>query len=297
MTEDVNDPLATATESMIAATSASSGTAVDVLITSTEIELLDVYEGEIDVRLPALPSLQPRVLPTRAKSRWRRFLEAGRRRTFTLVRDFTIDLQGDVLPENLRGTIVIPRQSQAADNSGKQTNIFDGASIPFPWIVSYLSFGVLRPLGILLVGSVVHDFTFEHGYLLVRKNDSKELKKIPVARHDADELLRLITGALNDSRFFSRLAWHAVRLGWWGIPYAGQTRTGEKPVQSTLLAVFSVLAALTFATVLSETLLADLEGLGVQTALLGMAAVVMATIYTWIAIAASRQAKKYKRQA
>ena len=112
--------------------------------------------------------------------------------------------------------------------------------------------GALRLLGIQLVAPVVHDFAFKHGYLLVRKNNSKELKKIPVARHYADELCRLITEAPNDSRFFSRLAWHAVMLDWWGIPYAGQIRTGDKPVQSTPLAVFSALAALTFVIVLSR---------------------------------------------
>ena len=295
MSDEVNESLVTATKTVIADTS--SGAGVDVLKTTTAIELLDVYKGEIEVRLPELPSLQPQVLPTRAKSRWHRFIEAGRRRTFTLVRDFTIDLQGDALPENLRGTIVIPRLTQTADNSGKQANVFDGASIPFPWIVSYLSFGVLRPLGILLAGSVVHDFAFQRGYLLVRKNNSTELKKIPLARHDADELFRMITAVLNSSRFFSRLAWHAVRLSWWVIPYSGQNRTGDKPIQSTLLAVFSVLAALTFGVVLSKTLLADLEGLAAPVALFGMVAVFMASIYTWIAISASRQAEKQNQGA
>jgi len=254
------------------------------IMSSEEIQLLPVYDDEIEVRLPELPSLQPRVLPTRSSSSWRRFLEAGRRRTFTLNQDFVIDVSGETLPEHLCGTIVIPSSSNGV------TNVFDGASIPLPWVISYLSFGVLRPLGILLVGSVVHDFAYQFGYLPIR-NRNGEVRQAPVARHEADELFRQITGAVNKSRFFSRLAWHAVRLGWWVIPYAGQRWTGEKPVQSTVLAVIASAIAVLVGMIIVNTLLADLEGLGVPTALLGVGATFMAVVYGWVGIAAAKLEK------
>lgn len=241
-----------------------------------EVALLQEYIGEITLRVEALPALQPRVIPTRSDSRWQRFLSAGRRRSFTLVRNFEIEVYGEAVPAGLRGRLVIPVSARGI------TNVFDGASIPLPWIVSYFSFGVLRPLGILLAASVVHDFAFQYGYLPVRR-DGRDYE-VPVARHDADELFRLIAATLNQSRIFSRLAWHAVRLGWWFIPYAGQKRTGRIPVRSTLLAVIASLAGVLAAVTIRNSWLASLGPLQALACLTGLLVTLMGAVYLWITV-------------
>lgn len=264
-----------------------------------ETALLKEYRSEITLRVSELPALMPRVLPTRSRSRWRRFIEAGQRRTFNLSKNFYIEVEGDALPSGLEGRIVIPPTgkmtstesgrepldgSDGSEQSGTaQANVFDGASIPLPWLVSYLSFGVLRPLGILLSASVVHDFAYQFGYLLIEKNG--QCKQVPVQRHDADELFRLITQTLNGSNFFSRLAWHSVRVGWWAIKYSGQRFTGEPPVRSTVLALASITGAGAVAFTIRKTWLADLQGsLLIATSLFGILGIAVGIIYLWIAV-------------
>lgn len=254
----------------------------------TETALLKEYKGEIILRVSELPALKPRVLPTRSRSPWRRFIEAGQRRTFTLSKNFYIEVEGEALPPSVEGCIVIPPVGNVVDDNGAQPgnaepNVFDGASIPFPWLVSYLSFGVLRPLGILLSASVVHDFAFQFGYLPVIKNG--KCNHVPIQRHEADELFRLITQTLNGSNFFSRLAWHAVRLGWWAIKYAGQRYTGKPPVGSTILALVTVAGACALGVTIRKTLLAEIQSDSIMAAaLFGILGIAIGVVYLWIAI-------------
>ena len=279
----------------------------------SEPALLQEYNGEITLRIAELPALKPRVLPTRSRSRLKRFIEAGQIRTFTLTTNFYVEVEGEALPPGLAGRIVIPPvantvhgekdeessldNSRALKSSGENTtNVFDGASIPLPWLVSYLSFGVLRPLGILLSASVVHDFAYQFGYLPVVKNGKR--KHVPVQRHDADELFRLITQTLNGSNFFSRLAWHAVRLGWWGIKYAGQRFTGEPPIRSSILAVASVLGTYALAVAVRNSLLADVQNnLIVAATLFGLVGIPVAIIYLWIGIESRFRLPGYNKDA
>lgn len=264
-----------------------------------ETALLKEYSAEITLRISELPVLKPRVLPTRSRSALRRFIEAGQRRTFTLSKNFYIEVEGEALPAGLEGRIVIPPVGNTASaakgeepfdenkdlehSDEVQANVFDGASIPFPWLVSYLSFGVLRPLGILLSASVVHDFAFQFGYLPIIKNG--KCKQVPVQRHEADEIFRLITQTLNGSNFFSRLAWHAVRLGWWAIKYAGQRFTGEPPVRSTILALASIAGACALGFGVRKIWLAELQSnLIVTIVLLGTLGIAVGLVYLWIAI-------------
>ena len=278
----------------------------------TEPALLQEYNGEITLRISELPALKPRVLPTRSRSRWRRFIEAGQRRTFTLAKQFHVEVEGEALPPGLAGRIVIPSMGNTAhagkgedsvddnedpERSGDaETNVFDGASIPLPWLVSYLSFGVLRPLGILLSASVVHDFAFQFGYLPVVKNG--KCKNIPIQRHDADELFRLITQTLNGSNVFSRLAWHAVRLGWWVIKYADQRFSGEPPIRSSILAVTSVAGAYALSVVVVNTLLSDVQNnLIIAATLFGLVGIPVAIVYLWIAVESRFRLRGYYEDA
>ena len=192
------------------------------------------YHHGIDVRFEALPELEPLILKTQDRGRLQRLVNASRRRQFKLVRDWEITLGNTGL--GLDGTVVVPTAHAG------ETTILDGASIPVPWVVSYLTFGLLRPLGILLTASVVHDFAYRHGVLLRRAPDGSCVP-LPVERHDADELFRQIIMSVNQSSVTSRIAWHAVRLGWPFVRYAGSLRTGRAPLRSALV-LLVVLAVL-----------------------------------------------------
>jgi len=122
---------------------------------------------------------------------------------------------------------------------------------------------VLRPLGILLSASVVHDFAFQFGYLPIVKNG--KCKNVPLQRHDADELFRLITQTLNGSNFWSRLAWHAVRLGWWGLE-----NTVLAEVQSDLL---------------------------VAAGMFGLVGIALGIVYLWIALESYFRLPDYYKEA
>lgn len=192
------------------------------------------YHYGMDVAFDALPELEPLILKTQDRGAFQRFVNASRRRQFKLVRDWAITV-GDTR-RGLGGTVVVPVEYDG------ETTILDGASIPLPWVVSYLTFGIMRPLGILLTASIVHDFAYRHGVLLLRGADGS-IESRPVERHDADDLFRDIIASVNQSSVISRIAWHAVRLGWPFIRYAGRRGTGRVPVKSwlALLVVVAVL--------------------------------------------------------
>jgi hypothetical protein len=79
----------------------------------------------------------------------------------------------------LAGEIIIPQKVEG--------HLFelDGASIPLPWLVSLLTIGILRPLGVLLIASIVHDFAFRHGDRWVRKRNG-EVEKVSMTRDVPD---------------------------------------------------------------------------------------------------------------
>ena len=186
------------------------------------------YHHGIDVSFARLPALEPLILKTEDRGRLQRFVNASRRRQFRLTRDWELTVGRTGL--GLDGTLVVP-----VEHAG-ETTILDGASVPLPWVVSYLTFGLLRPLGILLTASIVHDFAFRHGFVLRRAEDGSLVPR-PLERHDADTLFRQIIESVNRSRVTSRIAWHAVRVGWLAVPYAGRRWTGRVPVRSLLAAL------------------------------------------------------------
>ena len=211
------------------------------------------YHHGIHVRFEALPELEPLILKTQDRGRFQRFVNASRRRRFRLVRDWEITLGDTGL--GLDGRVVVP-----VEHAG-ETTILDGASIPLPWVVSYLTFGVMRPLGILLTASVVHDFAYRHGTLLMRDADGA-LESRPVERHVADALFREIIESVNQSSINSRIAWHAVRLGWPLIRYAGRRGTGRPPLRSWLTLLVALVVLVPLARALGPLTIVALMGVG-----------------------------------
>lgn len=90
---------------------------------------------------------------------------------------------------------------------------FNGASVPFPWLMACLSLGVFRPMGILFTASIVHDYAYQYGNLpLLADNTVTEHE---VSRSVADELFRNTIKTVNQAPIAAWIAWIAVRLGGW----------------------------------------------------------------------------------
>ncbi len=160
------------------------------------------------------PALRPLKLTTR---KWRP-LAGGKRRWWELADDWCVVLCGmqstkRKVPD---GKIVIPKGT-----------VTDGASVPLPWLVSFLTFGLLRPTGILLIPSIVHDYAYKHGCLRCRNQDGTETCR-EISRADADWLFREMIRGISHTWFWAHVAWLAVRSGWlFCVKYAGK-RIGRK---------------------------------------------------------------------
>lgn len=180
------------------------------------------YSGSIYVKFVNLPSLRPILLNTKFVDFFKRFQGASKRRYFHLEQDWSVILNNIHYDQNLNGTMIVPRTFQNV-----KTRI-DGASVPVPWFVSFLSFGILRPLGIMLTASIVHDFAYEHGALLYRDASGTE-KLQPVERDIADRLFLDMISTVNRMPLAAFIAWVVVRLGWFFVKYNGQSRGGTFP--------------------------------------------------------------------
>ncbi len=203
------------------------------------VDLHEDYKGSIDVEFRGLPSINLVSIIIEKGANWfERIAEATRRRYFTLEKDWNISVDRvDYQPE-LNGTILVPKSVD-----GKPL-IFDGASVPMPWLVSFLTIGALRPLGVMLTASIVHDFAFKHGYLLVESDSGGTPKKVEIERHNVDRLFRDIIGTVNQVATIGWIAWFFVRAGWiLGVKYNGKRFGGNPPLSVGLisLAVLSFL--------------------------------------------------------
>jgi hypothetical protein len=176
-------------------------------------------EPHFKVAFHSFPVLVPRRMDTDYGSGFKRWRGAAARRTFRLWAPWTLELEvepADFDGSDLSGTIVIP-----VSYAGEET-ILDGASVPMTWLVSFLSFGLLRPVGVMLTASIVHDFAFQHGVLLRERGEGREPEVMRIQRHHADRLFGRTIATVNRMRLVGCVGWLAVRLGWLWVPYAGQ---------------------------------------------------------------------------
>jgi len=191
------------------------------------------FTGKLPLEFTELPSIKLVTMKIIESGNFlQRIAEATRRRYFTLNEDWEIKLEKVPFKPGLEGTIVIPRKVN------HEHVVFDGASVPLPWLVSFLSIGMLRPLGVMLTASIVHDFAFKFGYLLVKAESDQENKKIEMERHETDALFRDIIITINKLHSIGVIAWFFVRLGWlFGIRYKGRKWTGKPPYME--IAIFA----------------------------------------------------------
>jgi hypothetical protein len=199
---------------------------------------METFFGSISVKFKQLPSIDLVSIVLRHQTgHLLRIAEATRKRYFTLREDWLIELDNiDYAPE-LNGCIQIPKAVEG------KTIEFDGASIPMPWLSSFLTLGIMRPLGVLLTASILHDFAFKFGYLNIMDKDGK-VKSVPVSREVIDRLFRDIVSTVNGVASIGWITWFFVRLGWlFGVKYNGKRFAGNCPygVISIVLCAISAL--------------------------------------------------------
>jgi len=190
------------------------------------------YKGSISLEFKGMPSILLESYRPRTKTSWlQRLSSATRRRRFSLAKPWTLELSDIGYETALNGIVEIPIK----DSDG-EVIVFDGATIPAPWLVSLLTIGILRPLGVVLVGSIVHDYAYQYGHLRVLRQN-QESETVALERHVADKLFRDIIGTINQLPLVGYVAWLAVRLGWLFVSYNGKKRTGKPPIAEYLVVV------------------------------------------------------------
>lgn len=190
------------------------------------------YEKTISVEFEAFPPVKLLTVSMKDDATpLQRLAEATRRRFFTLRDAWEVTLDKIDYEPKLNGVVTIPREVD-----GKEV-VFDGASVPFPWLISFLTIGILRPLGVVLTASIVHDFAFKYGYLRVKKGPDT-FEKVTIQRHNADRLFRDIISTVNGLSNVGLVAWFFVRLGWFTVKYDGKRWGGTPPFVQTFLFLF-----------------------------------------------------------
>ncbi|MFO7630288.1 MAG: hypothetical protein R6W06_12390 [Prochlorococcaceae cyanobacterium] len=135
------------------------------------------------------PVLVPQRMDTQFPSGFLRWRGAAAIRTFTLQQHWTVELQVDPADfdgRDFSGRIVIP-----ICYAGKHT-ILDGASVPLPWLVSFLS------------------FAFQHGVLPYRREGFPDPAAVEIERHHADLLFARMITEVNGMPLVGSVGWLAV---------------------------------------------------------------------------------------
>ena len=133
-----------------------------------------------------MPHMKPVIIPTAGKGFWgaiKMWILGGR--TWEIAKDWNYTLGGV--------NYIIPKGF-----------VFDGASVP-KFLASWLS-----PVGVLLVGGLVHDYAYKYTVLL--KKGGKTTSD-SMTQKEADIVFRDINIEQNGFQFLNYLAYWALRIG------------------------------------------------------------------------------------
>ena len=159
-----------------------------LIIIGFAINLSDKFlkGNKVDFSYDEYPLMQPIRIPTKGKGFWSAiWLWLMTVRTWTVAKDFHYKLRGV--------EYVIPKGFT-----------FDGASVP-KFLASFLS-----PVGVLLIGGLIHDYAYKYA-ALKPKNDKHAL--LIVNQKEADIIFRDINIEINGFHFLNYLAYWALRIG------------------------------------------------------------------------------------
>ena len=150
------------------------------------INLLDKRKTNLKFSYKELPHLQPVRIPTKGKGFWKGIVMwLLSTRNWVLTKDWEYKIN-DI-------TYVIP--------SGFQ---FDGASIP-KFLRTFFS-----PVGVLLIGGLVHDYMYKY---TACKPVSNKSALLVVDQKRADQIFRDINIEVNGFYFMNYLAYWSLRIG------------------------------------------------------------------------------------
>lgn len=152
------------------------------------INLMGVDQDEpiVNLKYDEMPSMIPIKIPTAGKGFWSAiWMWLMTVRTWTIGNDWHFSVNGE--------NYVIPKGF-----------VFDGASVP-KFLASWLS-----PVGVLLIGGLVHDYIYKYKVLI--KKDKKSATD-EMNQKQADQLFRDINIEQNGFHFLNNLAYWALRIG------------------------------------------------------------------------------------
>ena len=131
-----------------------------------------------------MPSMKPILIPTAGKGFWGAIkIWLLGTRTWEITKDWQFTVLGEAY--------IIPKGF-----------IFDGASVP-KFLASWLS-----PVGVLLVGGLVHDYLYKYTVLLKKGGKTTE----PMNQKQADKLFRDINIEQNGFHLLNYLAYWSLRV-------------------------------------------------------------------------------------
>ena len=133
-----------------------------------------------------MPHMKPVIIPTAGKGFWgaiKMWILGGR--TWEIAKDWNYTLGGV--------NYIIPKGF-----------VFDGASVP-KFLASWLS-----PVGVLLVGGLVHDYAYKYTVLLKKGG---KVTSDSMTQKEADVIFRDINIEQNGFQFLNYLAYWALRIG------------------------------------------------------------------------------------
>ena len=152
--------------------------------------IINLFDKKIDNRVNFSYSEFPLMKPLRIQTKGKGFFKMILMwllgvRHWEIAKDFHYELNGE--------KFVIPKGFK-----------FDGASIP-KFLHTFLS-----PVGVLLIGGLVHDYAYKYQTLL--KHGKKETMGI-ITQKKADEIFRDINIEINGFFLMNYLAYYSLRLG------------------------------------------------------------------------------------
>jgi len=159
---------------------------IALVIVGFIINILDKRKCNCKFTYEELPTLMPIAIATKGKGFFKGIVMwLLSTRNWKLTKDFKYEIDGV--------KYVIPAGFQ-----------FDGASIP-KFLRTFFS-----PVGVLLVGGLVHDYAYKYETLLC---DNKKDTMGKISQKRADEIFRDINICVNGFYFMNYLAYWSLRLG------------------------------------------------------------------------------------
>ena len=170
-----------------------------LVIVGLIINLLDRRKSNCTFHYEELPHLQPIKISTKGKGFWKGIIMwLLSTRNWKITKDWKYRMNGN--------EYIIPAGFQ-----------FDGASIP-KFLRTFFS-----PVGVLLVGGLVHDYMYK--YAALKRTGKGGL--LLVDQKKADQIFRDINIVVNGFYTMNYLAYWSLRLGGW-VAWNGHRKRNEK---------------------------------------------------------------------